>query len=169
MNLFPKINFASLWEKPRHLYSRFKNGDAKNIFREQILGTNESNLKLALAIGFGIFMSIFPIWGFQTIVALFLAAFFKLNKPIVIVATSVSIPPIIPLYLYASFFAGGLVTGHSTNINFSNHFSFENIQKDLFQYYIGAVVFSILMGILLTTISYIVLSLFRKEQKIHPE
>lgn len=165
MKIFRKNSLNSLANKPRNFYSRFKNGELKRILREQLLATGESNAKIAMAIGFGLFMSIFPIWGFQTLAALFLAAFFKLNKGIVLVATSVSIPPIIPFYLYASFYIGGWVMGQSSAIRFSNQFSFATIQADLLQYYTGAAIFALLMGVLFAAVGYLLLSIFRKEPK----
>lgn len=165
MKIFQNGRLSTLWEKPRNLYTQFKQGELKRILREQLLGVNESNAKIAGAIGFGIFMSIFPIWGLQTLAALFLAAFLKLNKAIVVVATSVSIPPIIPIYLYASFYIGGWVLDQPNALRFSHNFSFATIQKDLFQYYTGAVIFALLMGTLLAAMSYLLLSIFRKDPK----
>ena len=154
---------ASIWNRTRDLYTRIRNGEAKKVFREQILEVHDSNKKIAIAIGFGIFMSIFPIWGFQTAVAIFLAAFFRLNKVLVVILTSISIPPVIPVYLYLSFITGGYILNQSSTVSFSKHFNFENIQNDLFQYYLGAIIFSIATGLLIGIISYLVLLLFRKE------
>ena len=36
----------------------------------------------AVSVAFGIFMGIVPIWGFQLVVAIFLAILFKLNKAV---------------------------------------------------------------------------------------
>ena len=74
---------------------------------QQIIGTKESNLKLSLAVGFGVFMGIVPIWGYQMITAIMLAYFFRLNKVIVVLAANISFPPVIPIIVYLSFWLGG--------------------------------------------------------------
>ncbi|MBN2237900.1 MAG: DUF2062 domain-containing protein [Bacteroidales bacterium] len=157
---------AILWIKPRDLYRNIRNGNARKIFNEHILRTQDSNAKIALAIGFGFFMGIFPIWGFQMLVAVFLAAMFKLNKAIVLVAANISIPPLIPFILYFSYWIGGIALGTNKAIGFSAHFSFENVQNDLVQYYFGAVLLSSIVGVLGGLISYIIFFFFRKKKQV---
>jgi glycosyltransferase involved in cell wall biosynthesis len=154
---------ALFWIKPRDLYRKIRNGEAKQIFMENILRTQDSNRKMAVGIGFGILMGIFPIWGFQMLVAVFLAALFRLNKAIVLLAANISIPPVIPFLLYFSYLTGGVLLNKSESIPFNRHFSFENIQSDLLQYYVGAVVFAVLAGVLTGLISYVLLAVFRKD------
>ena len=157
------VLIALLWIKPRDLYRSIKRGEARKIIREQILRTQDSNLKMAIAIGFGIFMGIFPVWGFQMLIAVFLASLFRLNKAIVLVAANISIPPVIPVLLYFSFVMGGLILNQSSHLDFNPQFDFENIKNDLFQYYIGAVVFAALSGLLSGIVSYFLLNFFRNE------
>ncbi|MDA3905836.1 MAG: DUF2062 domain-containing protein [Bacteroidales bacterium] len=159
-----RLYITTLHQKPRDLYRRIKSGELKKIFREQILHAQDSNLKIAASIGFGIFMSIFPIWGFQTLAAIFLAIFFRLNKAIVIIAVNISIPPVIPVFLYISFIIGGLLLNQSVNIAYDKQFDFKNIQNDLVQYYFGAIIFAIISGIIIGLISYFLLLLFKKER-----
>jgi len=157
------VIIALLWIKPRDLFRSIKKGDTKKILKEQILRTQDSNLKMAVAIGFGIFMGIFPVWGFQMLLAVFLASIFRLNKVIVLVAANISIPPVIPILLYLSFITGGLLLNQSSHINFSPQFDFDNVKNDLFQYYLGAVVFAGIAGVLSGVVSYFLLIAFRKE------
>jgi len=156
---------ALFWIKPRDLFRSLKRGEAKRIFREQILRTQDSNSKIATAIGFGFFMGIFPIWGFQMLVAIFFASIFRLNKVIVLIAANISIPPLIPFLLYLSYLGGGLLLNQSIGLGFSTQFDFKNIKNDLFQYYVGAIAFSIILGLLGGFVSYILLFFFRKEIK----
>jgi len=157
------VLIALLWIKPRDLYRSIKRGEARKIIREQILRTQDSNRKMAIAIGFGIFMGIFPVWGFQMLIAVFFASLFRLNKAIVLVAANISIPPVIPILLYLSFVTGGLLLNQSSQLDFNPQFNFENIKNDLFQYYIGAVVFSAIAGLLSGIVSYFLLIAFRRE------
>lgn len=160
------VLIALFWIKPRDIYRSIKRGEAKKIILEQIIRTQDSNLKMATAIGFGVFMGIFPIWGFQMLTAVFLAAFFRLNKAIVLVAANISIPPAIPFLLYLSFITGGLILNQTSNGDFDAQFDFANIQNDLLQYYIGAVVFAAIAGLLSGILSYFLLLIFRKELKV---
>ena len=54
-------------------------------------------------------MGIAPFWGWQMGIALLLAMFFKLNKVITLVASNISIPPMIPVIVYLSYLFGGYV------------------------------------------------------------
>jgi glycosyltransferase involved in cell wall biosynthesis len=157
------VLISLLWIKPRDLYRSIKRGEVKKIIREQILRTQDSNRRMAIAIGFGIFMGIFPVWGFQMLIAVFLASFFRLNKIIVLAAANISIPPVIPVLLYFSFVMGGLILNQSSPLEFNPQFGFENIKNNLFQYYIGAVIFASLTGVISGFISYFLLIAFRKE------
>ena len=78
------------------------------VVREQIMLHNENPQKISMAIGFGIFMGIAPIWGFQMIVAAFLAHIFRLNKIIVLIFSNISLPPAIPFIIYFSYQFGSL-------------------------------------------------------------
>lgn len=63
--------------------------------------------RLAAAVGVGLFFGIAPIWGYQMLVAAAVAHWLRLNKAITLVASNISIPPMIPLILY-----GALALGH---------------------------------------------------------
>jgi len=151
----------SLSIRIRDYFKGLKKENLKIFFQEQILQTQDSNLRIASAIGFGIFMGIVPIWGFQTVAAIFIAAIFRLNKAIVVIATNISFPPIIPMVLYISFLTGGFLLNKKSNILFSKQFDLVNIKDDLLQYYLGALVLAILTGVIFWLISYFLLLLFR--------
>jgi hypothetical protein len=63
--------------------------------------------RLALAVGLGLFLGIAPIWGFQMLAVAGLAHVLRLNKPVALLASNISIPPMMPFILY-----GGLALGH---------------------------------------------------------
>lgn len=50
----------------------------------------------ALAVFLGIFIGILPIYGLQTVAALGLAVFFRLNKPLILAATFINNPVLLP-------------------------------------------------------------------------
>jgi len=76
-------------------------------FREFFTDQAHTPRDMAMAVGLGLFCGIAPIWGYQMIAAAALAHFLKLNKAIALLASNISIPPVMPFILY-----GGLALGH---------------------------------------------------------
>ena len=91
----------------------------------------------AASVAFGIFMGIVPIWGFQLVAAIFLAILFKLNKPLVIIAANISIPPMIPLIIFLSYKMGAFWMGaNAMQIDFSRSITLDSIKKNLLAIYL---------------------------------
>jgi len=152
------IAFAYI--KPRDF---FKNFTWKNI-KAFLDIKGENNLKLATSIGFGVFMGIVPIWGYQMIVALALAFLLKLHKPFVIVAANISIPPMIPFIIFGSMATGALIMGTPiTNLSFSDGFGFDSIANNLLQYAVGSLVLACVAGIFSGSFSYLLLLILRRK------
>ncbi|MFH1121597.1 MAG: DUF2062 domain-containing protein [Bacteroidota bacterium] len=150
---------------PGKAFSRYREKSIRQLIHDEIYLATGSNLKIALAIGFGVFMGIVPIWGYQLLVGFTLAHFLKLNKAIFFVAANISFPPMIPLILFASFYTGGLLLGSNGLHSFSLHeFTFELAFTYLKQYILGAVVFAIAGGFITFLISYLLLAILRKEK-----
>lgn len=109
----------------------------------------ESVSRRSAAIGFGVFMGIFPVWGYQLIIGWALCHYFRLNKLLFTVAAHISIPPMIPIIIYLSYLAGRLVTGGGDLISIpEGGITLESVANNLFQYLVGAVLLSIFAGIL---------------------
>ena len=68
------------------IYHRIR--DLKSILKKQFLFNKDSNYKLSLSIAIGIFAAIFPIWGFQTVLAVLLSFVFKTNKILAITVSN---------------------------------------------------------------------------------
>jgi glycosyltransferase involved in cell wall biosynthesis len=157
------VLIALLWIKPRDLYRRIVKGELKQIVMDEVLKTKDSNAKIAQSIGFGVFMGIFPVWGFQMLIAVAIAIPLKLNKAITLIAANISIPPMIPFILYFSFLTGALLLGGSAIPELSADLSLEDIKDDLLKYYLGAVVFSVFAGLVAGFSSWLMLQKWRKE------
>jgi glycosyltransferase involved in cell wall biosynthesis len=97
-----------LWIWPRDLYRYFTRNKLSKVIKEQVSINNETPAKTASAVGFGLFMGILPVWGFQMLLAAFFAHLLKLNKVVVLVASNISIPPMIPFIVYFSYRTGGV-------------------------------------------------------------
>ena len=134
--------------------------------RKEAIKPEESNFSKALSLGFGCFMGIVPVWGLQLLIGIPLAILFKMNKVLFIAAANVSVPPMIPFIIYASFLTGQMVVKGSINDDQMWSMSIWNIQDNVQQYLIGSVILAGLMFIAVFTISFIILKLFRKEKKI---
>lgn len=105
-----------LWIWPRDLYRYFTINKLSTVVKEQIVVHNESPKKVASAVGFGLFMGILPVWGFQMLLAAFFAHLMKINKVLVLVASNISLPPMIPFIIYFSYRTGGLFFNNGNNL-----------------------------------------------------
>jgi glycosyltransferase involved in cell wall biosynthesis len=156
------LAFGYYW--PRNTVRRYKKKSLKEVIREDVLGSSESNLKIALAMAFGVFMGIFPVWGYQLIIGFSLAHLFKLNKTIFFIFANISLPPMIPFILYVSYLTGGVMMGHASwALPMPDSFSFEFVKQNLWQYLLGASVFAILAGVAVLAIAYSILTIFRRK------
>ena len=155
-----------LYIKPRDFIRfLFKKESWRWLWKEVLLNPGESNGKKALSIGLGIFMGIVPIWGFQMLVALLLATFFKLNKALVLIAANISIPPLIPVIVFLSLMVGRIWVGNdATFVIFSKHLSQEAVKQNILQYIYGSVTLAVAAGVTFGLVTYVLLSIFRKQK-----
>ena len=115
--------------------------------------------------GFGVFMGIFPVWGFQLVIAIALAFLLKLNKVLVILAANISIPPMIPLILFLSHLTGTFWMGQNAQrLSFTEEITFDTMKASFVQYLLGAITLAVVAGLLCTLFTYVVLSIFRRKQ-----
>ncbi|MGX5819578.1 DUF2062 domain-containing protein [Chitinophaga lutea] len=160
------VTIAFLYIHPRNFFRvLFSKGGLKRLLRDLLLAPGESNAVKAASIGFGVFMGIVPVWGFQMLIALALAALWRLNKTLVIIAANISIPPMIPLIIYGSFQAGRLyVSEDATWVIFSKELTLESIQRNVFQYVTGAVTLAVAAGLVAWGLTYVLMSAWRKKR-----
>jgi uncharacterized protein (DUF2062 family) len=112
----------------------------------------------------GLFMGVAPVWGYQMLIAFALAHILKLNKVIVLVASNISIPPMIPFILFASFKTGAFfIEANKLNLRFNSDISFDLIKDNLIQYIVGSLVFGIILALAFGMVTYILLLIFRKK------
>jgi uncharacterized protein (DUF2062 family) len=109
------IAFAYL--KPRRFIAETFSKKGLNRIIDQIVSPNQSDELKAFSAALGIFMGIIPIWGFQTIAAIFLAVTFRLNKALVIIFSHVSFPPFMPLIIFLSYRVGRYWMGAAGTLN----------------------------------------------------
>jgi uncharacterized protein (DUF2062 family) len=110
-------------------------------------------------------MGIFPVWGFQLIIAITLAFILRLNKVLVILAANISIPPMIPLILFLSHLTGAFwMADDAQYITFSQEITFDMMKANLIQYAVGAITLAFVAGIISTAITYVMLKIFKRQK-----
>ncbi len=160
------VLLALFFFRPWMIIMKMSRNGFREMIRKHLFNPEESNFKKSASIALGVFMGIAPVWGWQMVIALALAMLLKLNKVITLVASNISIPPILPFILFGSYVTGGLVLGNHEIIQFNSGITFEFLKKNLLQYIVGALVFGLAMGILAGSISWLLLTIFRRRQKI---
>jgi uncharacterized protein (DUF2062 family) len=159
------VMITFLYIKPRGLFrSIFIKKNFRQQLTEQLYDPSHSKQLKAASIAFGVFMGIIPIWGFQLVTAVFLAILFRLNKALVIIAANISIPPMIPVIIFASYKAGAFWMGsNAMQIDFSRALSLESIKKNLQQYIFGSITLAILAAVFIGVLTFVLLKLFTKK------
>lgn len=150
-----------LYIVPRNFFRKLTWSNCRKFIHDYITHSNESNQRITFAIMLGIFMGIVPIWGYQMLATLFLAHILRLNKVIAVVAANISIPPMIPFLLYASYLTGCKVLDRPVELHLTD-ISFENVKSVLEQYLIGSVIFATVCSVLAGFIAISLLTVYRR-------
>ncbi len=154
---------CALWIWPRNFFRNFRKENIGNFYRKHIANATDSNMKITWAVMLGVFMGIVPVWGYQMIIAAALAHLLKLNKVITLVASNISIPPMIPFILYGSYYAGCRILGRPVTLHLGD-ISLENTVKVLEQYVLGSIVLAIVCALAAGLVSIVLLSIFRRRK-----
>src|ERR1700694_1132665 len=101
----PKV-ITHLYLKPQKFIRDIFSKKSLNVIIAQLYNPDQSDELKALSAAFGVFIGIIPIWGFQTLVAIFFAVVFRLNKVLVVIFSHISFPPMMPLVIFLSYKAG---------------------------------------------------------------
>ena len=157
------VIIAFLYIKPRDLLLGKKKGKFWSNFKEQLFHPHQSDGRKAFSVGFGVFMGIIPIWGFQLISAIALAFLLRLNKTLVIIAANISIPPMIPIILFLSYLFGTMWMGdRAQHISFNDNITFDMLKNNSLQYVLGAITLAVLAGTIFGISTYLGLKFFRQ-------
>jgi glycosyltransferase involved in cell wall biosynthesis len=159
------VLLAFFYFRPRNFFRNlFDRKKFKQMLDDHLFNVSHSPGLRAASVGFGVFMGIVPIWGFQLLAAIFLAVLFKLNKILVIIAANISIPPMIPLIIFLSYKAGAFWMGaNAQQLHFDRTITLSTVQKNLEQYIYGSITLAVVAGIVFTAITFVLLKLFEKK------
>ncbi len=120
----------------------------KEVFVDELFDPSQTDLKKSISVAFGIFMGILPIWGFQLVAAIFIAVLLNLNKGLVIVFANISIPPMIPLIIYASYRFGAFwMPADAHPVSLTKSLSLSAIRYNFKQYLAGSISLAIIAGL----------------------
>lgn len=159
------VCYSLIFFWPRRILQILFKKDTHQKIWELIINPNESIPVKSASVGLGVFMGIFPVWGFQMIIALMLAVIFKLNKAIVLLTSNISIPPLMPFILYLSFLFGKIWFPESGNyIPFSTKMTLEDLKINFIQYIYGSITMAIISGIIATIGTYFILIKYKKNK-----
>jgi uncharacterized protein (DUF2062 family) len=141
---------------------KYKIVDIKKVLKNLFFKSNESNMRIAVSVAIGIFTSIIPIWGFQTLLAILLAFTLRLNKIITITVSNISQPPVTPFIIFVSYLLGGLFLNNDSGVyHYSSQIDFGFISRHFFQYVIGSVILAAMLAPLLGIITFFFLHKYR--------
>lgn len=142
-----KLWNAGIWEK----------------IKAEAIKPQESNFSKAFSVGFGLFIGIMPLLGFQLLIGIPLAILLRLNKVLVVVAAHISIPPMIPIIVYISYKLGAFFVSKSISFTTWKAIALESIHLNFMQYFIGGWVFALLAALFGFLLSFVLLNFFRKK------
>ena len=157
-----------LYIKPRNfLRSIFIKKNFKQLLSDQLYNTQQSDQLKAVSVSLGVFMGIVPLWGFQLVTAIFLAVLFRLNKALVIIAANISLPPMIPIIIFASYKMGACWMGQNAlQMGFSKSISLDSIKQNLQQYIYGSITLAILAGFFFGLLTFVILKSFNRKSML---
>lgn len=149
----------------------------RNLLR--IARIDSTPLKIAMGIGLGAFIAMFPITGFQFLTGLFLAFIFRVNKIAVVVTTQVVCNPLtLPFLIFLNFEIGRKMLTYSPilsiqsirlllkDVNFDNFFAaLGDIAKPLF---LGSIITGPIIGLIAFAVGYFLIKKF-KERDVIPK
>lgn len=143
---------------PRDYFRKLKKKGFRKFFIEDFLQNQDTPKKKAFSIALGVFLGLSPLWGFHTVIVIFLAILLKLNKVIAFAFSNISLPPFIPFVLLASVQMGNWVMGQDSSFTMEELKNFDAV-KHLESYLIGSITLSISAAIIFGFLGYIILKL----------
>ncbi len=150
------------WYLPRRLLKRLFEKGVRNTIRDELFRPGESDARKAASVGFGLFMGIVPIWGFQLMVGIPAAIALRLNRILFFLAANISIPPMIPVIVYASYKTGEIFFSEpAVKIENWREVTLQTIHLHFVQYAAGAVLLACLAGFTGFLLSYLFLRIRR--------
>jgi len=160
------VFMAIFYFRPLLFFRNFSKENIRKLYREQVINNPQTNTRIILSVMLGAFMGVAPVWGYQIVLTLIIAQFLGLNKIIAVIVSNISLPPMIPLIIWASFRLGALlVKGKPLYIVLSRNINLKMIWENISQYVAGALVLGFLLSIAFGSVTFLMLHLLQKKKK----
>jgi len=161
------VLYALLWIKPRDFISSlFRKDGWITLWRTLFVNPAESNHTKAASVGFGFFMGIVPVWGFQLAIGIPSAILMKMNKALFLIAANISIFPFTPFWWMASLAVGKWILGYDTWSLAWRTLSLERVREEGVAFFLGGTVLAVAIGLTGYVVSYLGLALFRRNRDL---
>ncbi len=158
------VLIALLWIKPRDFVKMLlKKEGWKTMWKMLFVNPQESNHEKAASVGFGFFMGIVPVWGFQLAIGIPASIFFRLNKALFLLAANISIFPFTPFWWMASLATGKWLLGYKTWSLEWKTLTLERVTQEGLAFFLGGAALSVAMGVAGYVVTRVALGLFRKK------
>ena len=159
------VVLAILWYIPIRFFKSLTPSKINAFFKKHFLNPDETPLQKSIAIAFGVFMGIVPIWGFQLLTGIAICHLLKINKAIFITAAHISVAPMIPVVIYLSFLTGGIVLNEPSSLKeFTSLISLDAIKQNFFQYVIGSMVLATVAALFFGLFSYFCMIIYARSK-----
>jgi len=158
------VFLAFFYIKPRNLFRKLKKKGIKRFLLEDFLGSDDSVEKKSFSIALGVLIGLSPLWGFHTVIVLFLAILFNLNKVIAFAFSNVSLPPFIPFIIFSGLKIGSWVLGEHFVLSFSEMDPSVEFVKYLKTYMVGSIILAVSGAVIAGFSGYIFLSIFQRKK-----
>lgn len=154
--------------KPRDFVRHIIRNDWRTLLESFLIRSHETPAVKAWSMAVGVFFGITPFWGFQIWFVIFFAWVFKLNKALAILASNISIPPMIPFIVFGSYQTGRIwFGGNNMSMTFSENFKPEMLGKNLLQYVVGSLTLAAIVAAVAWVVTYaLVMSLKARRKTI---
>lgn len=153
------------WIKPRDFFRHIINNDWRKLLEDYLIRSHETPAIKAWSMAVGVFFGLTPFWGFQIWFVIFFAWVFKLNKALSILASNISIPPMIPLIVFASYQTGRIwLGGNAMSLSFSENLKPEMIGKNFLQYVVGSFTLAAIVAAVVWLVTYVLVSTIKKRK-----
>jgi len=136
--------------------------------KEETLSRNNPH-QIALGIGVGSFLGVFPLQGFKTAIVLLIGSFYKkVNIIAVFTASTVfSFIPVVPFVYFFDYWVGTKILNVPVvfTINSFKHFNIKMLGSSVWALFVGGAFIGIVLGILSYLVSLSVLKLKNRRSK----
>ena len=151
------------WIKPRDFFRHIFRNDWRALLEMHLIRSHETPAVKAWSMAVGVFFGITPFWGFQIWFVIFFAWVFKLNKALSILASNISIPPMIPFIVFSSYQAGRIwLGGNAMSLSFSENLKPEMIGKNFLQYVVGSFTLAAMVAFVVWVLTYFLVLGYKK-------